>query len=413
MAPVSKAVKEETNNRPEASRRTITLALVSSAHGVNHAYVPLMPIVWARMMADIGMTMLQLGWMVGVTNIVGGILQLWFGSISRVVKRKDLLGMGSILAGVSTAATGAAANFAQVLWLRLVNRVGGAPQHPCGNSIIAERFERRQRGRALGLNNSVAQVGMVLAPVITAFLIVRFDWRWTLVFFSLPAIVIGILMLTLIREKPRPRSGGLKLSDLGISLTDVKSYFRDRNMVAITGAQFFAAGGRGIGVLLTYVPLYLIQEMKYDTMTVGLLLTAMTTASVAGPFGFGILSDRFGRKKIILICYLFSTLSTVVFALIRDQSWLVPAILFVMGLVVYAESPLQQTWMSDITDEKNRDMNFGIYFTIGYGAGAAWGPVMGWLVQDKGFTVAFYVMALSYVLGGLCLLPAREKGRGE
>lgn len=409
---MSIAAKETTATEPKPSGRGTTLALVSGSHGVVHAYVPLMPIVWARMMVDLGMTYTQLGWMVGVTSIAGGVLQLWFGAISKVFKRKNLLGIGSILGGITTGATGAAANFSHVLWLRVFNRIGGAPQHPCGNSIIAEQFEKKQRGRALGFNNSVAQLGMVITPVLAAVLMVRFDWRWTLVFFSLPAIIIGIMMMTMIKEKPKPRSASFKLSDLGISLSDVRSYFRDRNIVSITGAQLFAAGGRGLGVVLTYVPLYLIQELKYDTMATGILITCMTGASVIGPIGFGSLSDRFGRKKIILIAYLFSTLSTIAFTIVRQQTILIAVVLFIMGLVVYAESPLQQSWMSDVTDEKNRDMNFGIFFTIGFGAGAVWGPVIGWLVEDKGFTAAFIVMAASYVAGALCLLPAKERAIG-
>ncbi len=404
---MSEAITQKIPAEVKPTGRGLTLALVAGSHGVNHSYVPLMPLVWARMMTDIGMTYGQLGWMVGVTNIVGGILQLWFGSLSRVIKRKDLLGMGSILAGVSTGATAGAGNFSHVLWLRIVNRVGGAPQHPCGNSIIAEQFEKSQRGRALGFNNSIAQMGMVVAPIITSFLLIRFNWRWTLIIWSLPAIIMGIMMITIIKEKPKPHAR-FTISDLGIRMADLKSYFRDRNIVSITGAQLFAAGGRGIGVVLTYIPLYLIQGLNYSPMQVGVLLTVMTVASVIGPSVFGRISDKFGRKRVILFTYGCATVTTIVFAFQGVQSLAIPIILFIMGLVVYAESPLQQAWMSDVTDEKTRDMNFAIFFTIGFGAGAIWGPIIGWLVGSKGFSVAFVVMALSYVAGGLCLLPARE-----
>ncbi len=393
----------------EPPGRARTLALVSGAHAVNHSYVPLMPLVWSRMMVVLGMTFTQLGWIIGITNIVGGIIQMWFGSLSRVFRKKDLLGIGSIVSGVSTAAMAGSINFSHVLWFRIINRVGGAPQHPCGNSLIAEQFEKNKRGKALGLNNSAAQVGMVIAPVTTAFLLNHFDWRWTLVIFSLPAVIIGVMAMMMIPEKSKVRSGGLKISDLGVSLTDIKSYFRDRNILSITGAQLFASGGRGIGIVLTYIPLFLLKQLHYSNMQTGVLVTCLTMASVIGPIGFGSLSDRFGRKRVLLFTYGASTLCTVVLALQARQTIWIPVLLFLIGMVVYAESPLQQSWMSDVTDEKTRDVNFGIFFTIGFGAGAIWGPVIGWIVDNKGFEFAFFVMALSYIAGALCVLPAKEK----
>lgn len=171
---MSEAIGQQAATESKPANRNITLGLVAGSHGVNHSYVPLMPLVWARMMADIGMTYTQLGWMLGVTNIIGGIIQLWFGSISGVVKRKHLLGIGSIVAGVSTGANAIAASFSHVLWLRVANRVGGAPQHPCGNSIIAEQFEKKttrprprlqQLRRPAGHGGRPADHGILIGPL--------------------------------------------------------------------------------------------------------------------------------------------------------------------------------------------------------------------------------------------------------
>ena len=111
----------------------------------------------------------------------------------------------------------------------------------------------------------------------------------------------------------------------------------------------------------------------------------------------------------MLAAYAASTVSTLVLIhLGAAGSLLLPVVLFALGCVVYAESPLLQSVTADATEDFDPDMVFGLYHTIGFGAGAVWAAVLGVLVEAFGFQAALFVMAASYVAAALWILPLRS-----
>jgi sugar phosphate permease len=66
-----------------------------------------------------------------------------------------------------------------------------------------------------------------------------------------------------------------------------------------------------------------------------------------------------------------------------------------------------QTALADVADKTSMDMLFGLYFTIGAAIGAPWAALLGWLIDQYGFSAGFAVMAASQILAGLCVLPVR------
>jgi sugar phosphate permease len=118
----------------------------------------------------------------------------------------------------------------------------------------------------------------------------------------------------------------------------------------------------------------------------------------------GIISDRVPQRKLVLITtYLTSTAMTILLIHAPHSAPVLSVVLFVLGCFVYAESPLLQSLAADSTEELSRDLVFGVFFTFGFGSGALWALLMGFLVNRFGFVPAFYVMAASYAIGSLCI----------
>lgn len=378
------------------------LIMVAAAHAVNHAYGALMPILYPSIMSDLHFDYGQLGLLLGITRLFGQGFQWLAGYMGRFFKRKTLLGFGTIFQGCFLGLAGTSSSFPQLTAWQSMNRLSGSPQHPNGNSLILEHFGKQARGRALAVNYAGGNTGTVLVPLIGAGLLAYVGWRTTMALFAIPGIIVGAMLLSLVPEERRSttdENGKVQKPHLGRETLQV---LKKRNIRFILLAQATAAGGRGLGILITFVPLYLSQQLGFSTMKTGVLYTIMMIGSVVGPMLAGVISDRVPQRKAVLITsYLGSTAMMLVFIHLGHVTWLLPVALFVLGCFVYAESPMLQSLTADSTEELSKDVVYGVYFTFGFGSGALWAVVIGFLVNQFGFIPAFYVMAASYAVGAL------------
>lgn len=390
----------------------LVVTMVAAAHAINHANAALMPILYPAIMSNLHFDYSRLGLLLAISRVFGQGFQWLAGYLGRVFRRKTLLGFGAILQGVFQGLTGGSANFAQLTAWQSLNRFSGSAQHPSGNSLILEHFGEKARGRVLAVHFAGGNVGTVFVPLITAGLLGYMGWRGAAAIFGLPGIIVGCLLLLLVQEKmPDGAVAGGKGEKPHLG-KETLLVLKNRNMVYILLTQAIAAGGRGMGILMTFVPLYLSQHLQLNTMDTGLLYTTMLVGSIVGPMLAGIISDRVSERKFVLVTtYLTSTAMTILFVHSPNSAPVLSVVLFVLGCFVYAESPLIQSLAADSTEDLSKDLVFGVFFTFGFGSGALWALVMGFLVNRFGFVPAFYVMAASYAAGSLCislLKPGRK-----
>ncbi|MBI3742597.1 MAG: MFS transporter [Chloroflexi bacterium] len=383
------------------------LAMVSLAHAVNHAYATLMPLIYPAIVTEFKLSYTDLGVMVGAANAVSGLMQMSFGYLRRFVERRVMLGGGQVLMGISAAITGVAANFPIFFAGNLLARVGGSPQHPVGSSILSDQFDARRRGLALSAHISGGNFGTVLVPIIGTLVITSLGWRAALFIFAALATVIGLLIALTIDENKTITTEPI-VRGQHTTWADIKQILSNRNIQLLFIISTIAAGGRGLGVVITYVPLYLDKVLKIEPTLAGILFTLLLVGSVIGPVIFGRFSDARGRRPILIICYAAATFFTILFTTLGATTWLLPVTLFWMGVTVYAESPLLQTFLADAAQNLNRDLAFGLYFTATFGIGSFWASALGWVIDNFGFVAGFDVMAATYVIAALFVFPTRE-----
>ena len=87
-----------------------------------------------------------------------------------------------------------------------MSRIGGSPQHPVGNGLLAEQFPAERRGFAISAHIAGGNVGTVVVAVVGAPLIALVGWRGASIVFGVPAIVVAIAILVLVRERGTDRA---------------------------------------------------------------------------------------------------------------------------------------------------------------------------------------------------------------
>lgn len=117
-------------------------------------------------------------------------MQIFFTIIHKRITRHVLLGSGNILFS-ETFLTGLNCSLTHFLNARTVANIGVALQHPIRTAIIAERFD----GKAIGIHYGFAYVGKIIGPLSMTFLAVTVGWRNTLFIFSIPVLIVGLIVI--------------------------------------------------------------------------------------------------------------------------------------------------------------------------------------------------------------------------
>src|SRR5579884_1554696 len=298
--------EEQVISIPAAGR---DLTLVSAAHAVIHAMSVLMPLIYPIIQVEYHLSYTQIGLIVAIPNAVGGLLQIIFGLLSRYILRKVMLGVGNILVGASTFFTGTITGFWTLMLWTMLSRIAGAPQHPVGSSYLSDRYGRKRHGYALAWHVAGGNIGTLAVPLIAGPLLGMWGWRPVLYVAALPGILIGIAILILVDERDlldRRVSRGASVrvvEDSGYRKTNWKDGLRavveplrSRTLVIIMVVSIIAAGGRGLGNVTTYVPLYLQNVRHLRSGTISVFFTILLIGSVLGPLLGGRLSDMTGRR---------------------------------------------------------------------------------------------------------------------
>ncbi len=382
------------------------LSVVSAAYAVIHATVVLMPLVFPILHSQYHISYTQIGLLVSIPSFIGGMLQLAFGYLGRYLARRTMIGVGSLLVGASMFLTGTTTAFSGFMSWSILGRVGGAPQQPVGSALLTDSFPSDRRGFALAAYVAGGNLGTLVVPLIGATLIVHFGWQPTVMLFALPGLVAGTAVLLFAREpagmgRPNPPSPGTN------RLAALLAPLRSRGVLLVILASIVAAGGRGVGILTTYLPLYLRSGLGMPAREVALLFTVLLIGTVIGPLVAGRLSDTTGRRPMLLISYALAALFTTALPVVAGRSfplWMLVAVIGLMGLTVYAESPLLQAYLADQAPGGQKDAAFGWYFTLAFGVGSLWGGVLGYVIDRAGFGPTFWIMAGSYIVAGLVLL---------
>jgi MFS transporter, ACS family, glucarate transporter len=382
--------------------KQIVLWLNNINHMMNHFQNQIVFVMYPTISRELGFGPVELSLLAAGRSIFNNWAQLGYGLLTPFIPRFQLLGISSLIYALGTFLSGAVWNFHSFLTIRCLASAGSSAMHPVGSSLLASYF-RERRGAVLALNNTISQLGNILAPVIGGFLLIAIGWRST--FFAVAALsVLMALAYFFFQDRVRDPSKNLESNKAKLARSKA-SYFRvlrNRNFLLI--ALVFLVGGAGRGeVTPTYLPLHLERDYGFATAFTVLILFLYQVGGLAGPLLFGWLSDRSSRKRITQLSLLLSGLATVALAWQGPTPFLIMANVIFYGMVTHSRGTLTQTMVADSVTEEDQDAAYSLYYFLGFFSAPIWALVTGLLFQHYNFGVAFSVMATSYVVAMLLM----------
>ena len=148
----------------------------------------------------------------------------------------------------------------------------------------------------------------------------------------------------------------------------------------------------GSTLLFPFFALYITQKFGVGMTQAGILIGMSSLAGIIGSTIGGALTDRFGRRRLILFGLIFSAVSSLSFGLANDINLLYFLVILV-GLLSRIAAPAQDAMMADILPENKRQEGFGITRVV---FNFSWiiGTALGGLLAEKSFFALFVTDAI-------------------
>ena len=371
-----------------------------------------MPLIFLKIIDEFGVSVQSVTFVAAAGAIASGVIQASYAFLTRRMSRRPILAAGGLLFGLGFAAQAAASSFMAFAVTNVVSRVGGSPQHPVGNGLLAEQFPPERRGFAISAHISGGNVGTVVAALAGPAILAAYGWRGASIMFGIPAALVAVAIWRWVRETGADRAAALRH---GTVREAVGTIWGNGTIRRTYLASVFGGGGRGLGTANLFSLLYLTHVLRLPEATTNLMYAALIVLSVPMPLVAGWLSDRFGRRPTIVGAYLGGAVGFVVFISAGSSVLGLWVGIAIMGLFAFAESPQLQALLADVAPTGVRDVAFALYFTLAFGVGSLWTAVYGSIIEAAGeatgLPIVFGLMAASFLAAAVIMFPVREPPR--
>jgi FSR family fosmidomycin resistance protein-like MFS transporter len=375
---------------------TITAAHFSH-HVTNSLLNPLLPLIRTAF----ALSYAESGFAVSAFSIASGLANAPWGMLADRVGSRVVIVGGLFLMGAASVALAAAGAYWQLLALLIVLGIVSGSYHGPAAALIARSFPPRMRGTAMGLHITGGHLSFFAAPAVAGILATATgSWRTPYVWFAAAPIVFGVLLWIVaphVHERAAP--GG----DRFAAFREVGRVFRDVGpLVSLSiGFQF------GIAALVAFLALYLVDARGLSPAIAAIFFGVPQVVGVIGaPLG-GWLSDRFGRRLVMLGG--LALIGPAVFALtVVPNDGLVVA-LVVFGLLWSMRSTVTETLVMDSAPAGRRATVLGAYYLLNAHVGGIGAPLFGFLAEAVGIGTAFGWIGIAFVgMSALALVVGRR-----
>ena len=401
---------EKTTVAPRVrSKGWVLFSTLISGHAVKHWYQQGFAVILPELKLDMGLSDVQVGFLISTRQATSGIANLASGFLSdRYQSRRNLiLSMSMVSIGIAYLLMGLAPTYLLVIPAIALAGLGPAIWHPPAIASLSQRFPKR-RGLAISAHGVGGSVGDTIAPIVVGAILVILTWRQVLQIHFFPAIIMAFAVWWMLRGAYTQEGSA---STLRSYFAAVKDLVRNRSLLIL----IVLSGLRGMGqvALITFLPIYLREELEFSTVSVGIHVSLLTFMGMWSQPVLGFLSDRLGRK-VVLIPGLISLGLLILSLSVAAPGLQLTLAIAVLGIFFYSLQAIIMASAMDITGRGVEATTVGVMFGGSFVFQIASPTIAGLLIATYSMSVGFYYMAA--VVFGAALLMAfvrlpRSEGR--
>ncbi len=312
------------------------------------------PILPLFLTAVLNANMAIIGLIEGIAESISTILKVLSGWLAdKYKKRKPLVMIGYAFSTVTKPLLALATHWTHVLAVRVADRVGKGIRTAPRDALVAASSEKSDRGKYFGIHRTLDTMGAVVGTLIAFFILQKYLGNAYRLIFWLSVIPGTIAILVLwkgVKEVPDAKIEKKYKISWKLINPELKRFMLVMVLFSLANFSyaFFLLRAKDIGFAIFMIPLlYLVYNIVYAVFSIPM----------------GKLSDKIGRKTMLVLGMLLFSLTSVGFAFYTNNAsiWFLFAL---YGLFMGVTDGVARAYVSDLSPEEHRGLALGTYHTL-------------------------------------------------
>jgi MFS family permease len=309
--------------------------------------------------STLGASRALLGAIEGSAELTSYAFRMVSGSLSdKVGKRKAFIIAGYGLSTITKPFFAASSSWIDAFVVRFVDRMGKGIRTAPRDALIADSVSESRVGRAFGIHRTIDQLGAIVGPIAAFGLLQIVDIRGIFLLSLIPGAIAVLILVLFVKEVVvKPKSSATRMS-----------IFSNINRV-IRGNRPFVlllviAGIFGIGAFNFPFILLRASDLGISESLIPLIYATLNVAHTAIGIPSGILADKVGKEKVLIIGYSVFAISTLLMLLLSGNTLYAYILAAIFGLYLGISETVQRAVIPMYVASELRGTAYGLYNVI-------------------------------------------------
>ena len=307
--------------------------------------------------SSLGASRAILGVIEGSSELTSYAFRMVSGSLSdKVGKRKIFVIAGYSLSTITKPFFAASSGWLDAFVVRFGDRMGKGLRTAPRDALIADSVQESRAGRAFGLHRTIDQIGAIIGPV-AAFALLQFmDIRGIFLISLIPGVIAVLILVFFVKEVAIKRS----LAQTNI-LSNIDRVIRSNKPFVLL---LIITGIFGIGAFNFSFILLRASDLGIPDNLIPLVYAIINVAHTAIGIPSGILADKVGKEKVLIIGYSVFALSTALMLLFSENTFYAYILAAIFGLYMGISETVQRAVVPKYVVSELRGTAYGLYNVV-------------------------------------------------
>jgi MFS family permease len=309
--------------------------------------------------SSLGASRALLGAIEGSTELTSYAFRMVSGSLSdKVGKRKIFVIVGYGLSTITKPFFAVSSSWIDAFVVRFGDRMGKGIRTAPRDALIADSVSESRVGRAFGLHRTIDQLGAIVGPIAAFGLLQVVDIRGIFLLSLIPGAIAVLILVLFVREVVVKKSSATRTNTIFSNIGHVIRGNRPFVLLLIITGIF------GIGAFNFPFILLRASDLGVNENLIPLVYATLNVAHTAIGIPSGILADKVGKEKVLIIGYSVFAISTILMLVLSGNTIYAYILAAVFGLYLGIFETVQRAVIPRYVTSEFRGTAYGLYNVV-------------------------------------------------